>query len=80
MHKNGKELKYTRKSQQGGCKQKIKKYDCGTLPPQGEYWSGLNPPILPTNNNVKGATTNMFRKENRKKRHTCKEEQGPQTY
>ena len=27
-----------------------------------------------------GATTNMLRKENQKKRHTCQEEQGPQTY
>ena len=27
-----------------------------------------------------GATTNMLRKENRKKRHTCQEEQGPQSY
>ena len=27
-----------------------------------------------------GATTNMLRKENLKKGHTCQEEQGPQTY
>ena len=27
-----------------------------------------------------GATTNMLRKENRKKRHTCQDEQGPQSY
>ena len=26
------------------------------------------------------STTYMLRKENRKKRHTCQEEQGPQTY
>ena len=65
MHKNGKELKYTSASQQGGCKQK-RKHDCGTPPPQGTYWNGLNPPILPTNNKVTGAKTNMLRKENRK--------------
>ena len=33
-------------------------------PPQGACWSGINPPILSTNNKVKGATTNMLRKEN----------------
>ena len=66
MHKNGKELKYTSPSQQGGCKQKIK-HDCGTPSTQGEYWIGLNLPILSTNNKVTGATTNMLRKENRKK-------------
>ena len=27
-----------------------------------------------------GATTNMLRKENRNKHHTCQEEQGPQKY
>ena len=27
-----------------------------------------------------GATTNMLRKENRNKRHTCQEEQGSQEY
>ena len=80
MHKNGKELKYTSASQQGGCKKKKEKHDCGTPPPQGEYWSGLNPPILSTNNKVTGATSNILRKENRKKQHTCQEEQGPQTH
>ena len=80
MHKNGKELKYTSASQQGGCKQKNKNHDCGAPPPQGEYWSGLNPQILSTNNKVTGATTNMLRKENLNKRHTCQEEQGPQAY
>ena len=49
-------------------------------PTQGERWSGLNPPILSTNNKVTGATTNMLRKENRNKRHTCQEDQGPQAY
>ena len=79
MHKNGKDMKYTSANQQGGCKKKYI-YNCGAPPPQGEYWSGLNPPILSTNNKVTGATTNMLRKENRGKRHTSQEEQGPQTY
>ena len=78
MHKNGKELKYTSASQQGGYKQNRKR-DCGTPPRQGEYWRGLNSPILSKNIRVTGAKTNMLRKENRKKRHTCQEEQGPQT-
>ena len=64
MHKNGKDLKHTSTIKQGGCKQKRKKCDYGTTPTQGEYWSGLNPPILSTNNKVTGATTNMLRKEN----------------
>ena len=70
---------YKRKSA-GGLQAKKKKHDYGTTPPQGEYWSGLNPPILSTNNKVSGATTNMLHKENRKKRHTCQAEQGPQKY
>ena len=57
---------YKRKSA-GGLQAENKKHDCGAPPPQGEYWSGLNPPILSTNNKVTGATTNMLRKENRKK-------------
>ena len=64
MHKNGKEMKYTSASQQGVCKPK--KHDCGAPTSQGEYWSGLNSPILSTDNKVTGATTNMLRKENRK--------------
>ena len=68
MHKNGKELKYTSASQKGVVSKK-EKHDCGTPPTQGEYWSGLNPPILSTNNKVTGATTNMLRKENRKTTH-----------
>ena len=64
---------YKRKSA-GGLQEKTKKHDCGTPPPQGEYCSGINPPILSTNNKVAGATTNMLRKENRKKRHTFQEE------
>ena len=36
--------------------------DRGALPPQGDCWSGLNPPILSTNNKVTGATTNMLLK------------------
>ena len=68
MHKNGKDLKYTSASQQGGCKQK-RKHDCGTPPPQGEYWSGINPPILSKNNKVKGVTTNMLRKGGKKTAH-----------
>ena len=80
MHKNLKELKYTSASQQGGCKQNSKKTYYGTTPPQGKYWSGLYPPILLTNIKVTGSTTNMLRKGNQKKWHTCQEEQGPQTY
>ena len=53
----------------GGFQAKNKKHDCGTPPPQGEYWSGLNPPILSTNTKVTGATTNMLRKENKKTTH-----------
>ena len=56
---------YKRKSA-GGLQAKKKKHDCGAPPPQGEYWSGLNPPILSTNNKVTGATTNMLRRENQK--------------
>ena len=43
-----------------------KHQDCGAPPPQGECWSGLNPPTLSTDNKVTGATTNILRKENRK--------------
>ena len=50
-----------------GVARKKEKHDCGTPPPQGEYRSGLNPPILSTNNKVTGATTNMLHKENRNK-------------
>ena len=38
--------------------------DCGAPLPPGECWSGLNPPILSTDNKVMGATTNMLRNEN----------------
>ena len=38
--------------------------DCGAPPPPGECWSGLNPPILSTDNKVTGAATNILRKEN----------------
>ena len=68
---------YKRKSS-GGLHAEKKHHYCGATPTQGEYWSGLNPPILSTNNKVTGATTNMLRKENRNKRHTCKEEKVPQ--
>ena len=57
-----------------------KKHYCGAPPPPGECWSGLNPPILSTYNEITGATTNMLRKENLKKRHSCQEKQGPQSY
>ena len=52
----------------------------GLIPLQYSPWGGVNPPILSTNNNVTGATTNMLRKENRGEKHTCQEEQGPQAY
>ena len=65
---------------EGGLHAEKKHHDCGAPPPQGKCWSGLNPPILSTNNKVTGATTNMLRKENRKKRHNYQEEQGPQVY
>ena len=55
----------------GGFHVEKKHHDCGAPPPQGEFWSGLNHPILSINNKVTGATTNMLRKENRNKRHTC---------
>ena len=44
-----------------------KQQDCGAPSPPGECWSFLNPPILSTDNKVTGATTNILRKENRKK-------------
>ena len=78
--KNGRQLKYTSASQQGGLNAKKKHHDCGAPPPQGECWSGLNLPILSTNNKVTVATTNMLHKENQNKRHTYQEEQGPQAY
>ena len=52
---------YKRKSA-GGLHTENKHQDCGSPPPQGECWSGLNPPILSTNNKVTGATTNMLHK------------------
>ena len=70
---------YKRKSA-GGLQEKKKNRYYGTTQPQREYWSGLNPPILSTNNKVTGATIHMLRKENRKRRHTCQEQQGQQTY
>ena len=45
-----------------GLQAKNKKHDYGTTPPQGKYWSGLNPPILSTNNKVTRETTNMLSK------------------
>ena len=54
-----------------------KQQDCGAPVHPGEFWSGINPPVSSTDNKVTGATTNMLRKENRKKRHNCQEEQGP---
>ena len=50
----------------GGLHAKKKHPDCGSPPPQGDCWSGLNPPILSSDNKVTGATTKMLRKENRK--------------
>ena len=70
---------YKRKSE-GGLQEDNKHQGCGAPPPQGEFWSSLNPPILSTDNKVMGGTTNMLRKENRKKRHSCQEEEGPQSY
>ena len=57
-----------------------KQQACGAPPPPGECWSGLNPPILSTDNKVTGATTNILRKENRQKNHNRQEDQGPQAY
>ena len=54
-----------------------KHQDCGAPLPQGEFCSGLNPPILSTNDKVTGATTYMLRKEKKKKRQKFQEEQGP---
>ena len=70
---------YKRKSS-GGLHAENKHPDCGSSPPQGKYWSGINPPILSTNSKVTGATTNMLRKENQNKWNTCQEEKGPQAY
>ena len=52
---------YKRKSA-GELHAEKKQQNCGSPPPQGECWSGLNPPILSTNNEVRGATPNMLRK------------------
>ena len=70
---------YKRKSA-GGLHAEKKHHDCGAPPTQGECWSGINPPILSTNNKVTGATTNMLRRENRNNHHTYQEEQEPQAY
>ena len=70
---------YKRKSA-GGLHAETKHHDCGAPPPQGKYWSGINPPILSTNNKVTGATTNMLCKESLNKRHTCQDYQGTQVY
>ena len=49
-----------------------KHQDCGSPPAPGECWSGINPPILETDNKVTGATTNMLRKDNPKKNTTVR--------
>ena len=49
----------------------MKQQDCGSPPPSGEFWIGLNPPMPSTDNKVTGATTNMLRKENKQKHHSC---------
>ena len=54
---------YKRKSA-GGLHTENNHHGCGSQPPQGECWSGLNPPMLSTNIKVTGAKTNMLRKEN----------------
>ena len=64
----------------GGLHAEKKHQDCGAPPPQGEYWSGLNQPILSTKYKVKGETTSMLRKDHRNKHHTCQEDQVPQAY
>ena len=46
---------YKRKSA-GWLQAEKKRNDCGAPPTQGEYYSGLNPPILSTDNKVTGAT------------------------
>ena len=38
----------------GGLKSEKKNQDCGTPPPQGEFWGGINPPISSTHNKVTG--------------------------
>ena len=50
----------------GGFHSERNNQDCGAPPPQVECWSGINPPILSTNNKVMGATNNMLRKEDKK--------------
>ena len=52
-----------RRKSPGGLHVEKNHQDCGAPPPQGECWSGLNPPILSTDNKVTGATTNMLRKK-----------------
>ena len=52
----------------------------GYPPPLGKDLSDLNPPVLSTNKNVTGATTNVLRKGNQEKLHIHQKEQGPQSY
>ena len=51
-----------KRNPEGRLQAEKKKQDCGTLPPPGECWSGLNQPILSTDNKMTGPTTNMLRK------------------
>ena len=53
-----------------------KQHDCGAPPPPGECWRIMHSPMLSTYNKVTGTTTNVLRKENWKKLHSCQEEQG----
>ena len=65
-----------KRKQSGRLHTENKQQYCGAPPPPGEFWSGLNPPMLSTYNKVTGTTTNVLRKENWKKLHSCQEEQG----
>ena len=51
--------------------------DCTPSTPGGDL-SGLNPPVLSTDKNMTGATTNMLRRGNPHKLHSRQEDQGPQ--
>ena len=61
MQKKRKTAEIYKRKSAGGLHAKNNHQDCGAPPPQGECWSGLNPPILSTNNMVTGEITNVDR-------------------
>ena len=64
MQKKWKTAEVYKRKSAGGLHTEKNHHDCGAPPTQGECCSGLNTPILSTNNKVTGETTNMLRKDN----------------